>query len=69
MTDEEKQAAEAYIKLHENVEKLILSVIHKELADNVYGAFNGRLRALMLGVLNDELKNIKLGRAGQTLPY
>lgn len=31
MTDEEKQAAEAYLKLHEDVKQLIVDTIYKEL--------------------------------------
>jgi hypothetical protein len=31
MTDEEKQAAEAYIKLHDDVRQLIVDTVYKEL--------------------------------------
>lgn len=31
MTDEEKQAAEAYLKLHEDVRQLIVDTVYKEL--------------------------------------
>lgn len=36
MTDEEKQAAEAYIKLHDDVRQLIVDTVYKELQN--YGS-------------------------------
>lgn len=36
MTEEEKQVAEAYLKLHEDVKQLIVDTIHKELMN--YGS-------------------------------
>ena len=44
MTDEEKQAAEAYVKLHEDVKNLILTTILDEMQLNAQGPFANYMR-------------------------
>jgi hypothetical protein len=44
MTDEEKQAALAFIKLHEDVKELILTTIMDELQLNYQGPFANYVR-------------------------
>jgi hypothetical protein len=44
MTDEEKQTAEAYIKLHADVKELILDTIMDELQLNYQGPFANYVR-------------------------
>jgi hypothetical protein len=43
MTDEEKNAAAAYIKLQFDVKKLILEAIAKEVTENPSGEFSTKL--------------------------
>ena len=44
MTNEEKQAAEAYMKLHEDVKDLILTTILDEMQLNSQGPFANYMR-------------------------
>lgn len=69
MTEEEQQAAAAYIKLQENVKDLILSVVYKELSSNPFGMFSMYLKGFVSNTINDDLKTIRVGKAGQTIPY
>jgi hypothetical protein len=69
MSEEEKAAAAAYVKLHENVEKLILDIVQAEIKVNFYGAFGGQLKTFIQTIINEEMRNFRVGRVGQTLPY
>lgn len=44
MTEEEKRAAEAYVKLHEDVKDLILTVVLDEMQLNSQGPFANYMR-------------------------
>lgn len=44
MTDEDKQAAEAYVKLHADVKDLILTTVMDEMQLNAQGPFANYMR-------------------------
>jgi hypothetical protein len=56
MTDEEKSAAAAYIKLHQNVEDLILTTLMNEMQLNARGPFANFMRAHILMSVEAEQK-------------
>lgn len=57
MTDEEKNAAAAYLKLQDDVRRLILDVVQNELAYNPHSEFSTRISAFMRDhVINHELR-------------
>lgn len=66
MTDEEKQQAEAYIKLSENVRELIIDTVRNELLTNPNGILAGQLKMLIQQTTNDEMKQYRITRIGQT---
>ncbi len=66
MTDEEKQAAEAYLKLHENVRQLIVDEIKAELSRDPYGELAARIRGIASDQTNKDLKDYRIVRIGQT---
>lgn len=43
MTDEDKNTAAAYIKLHDDVRKLILDIVQNELAYSPHSEFSAKL--------------------------
>lgn len=56
MTEEEKQAAEAYVKLHDDVKELILATIMDELQLNYQGPFANYVRNSILMSVEAEQK-------------
>ena len=59
MTEEERQAAEAYLKLHDDIKQLIVDTIYKELMN--YGSpLHSHIAAGMLHTQNfkDAVKNV-----------
>lgn len=74
MTDEDKNTAAAYIKLHDDVRKLILDVVQNELAHNPHGEFSTHISAFMREhVINHELRtqmnNYRIVYKGTTAQY
>lgn len=77
MTEEEKQAAEAYIKLHEDVKKLILDTVVEELMANPHGELGQRIlfvadkqyRDVHQPKLKQEMENFRIVYRGHTAPY
>ena len=58
MTDEEKNAAAAYIKLQFDVKKLILDVVRNELAGNPHSEFSTNLAWFVRNhVIDHELRS------------
>ena len=74
MTDEEKNAAAAYIKLHEDVRQLVLTIVTKELTERPYDSFASLLGshiARMIteqGLIRNELHNYRIVYKGTTAP-
>jgi hypothetical protein len=60
MTDEDKQAAEAYVKLHGDVKDLILTTILDEMQLNPQGPFANYMRdhILMSREAEQKIKNV-----------
>ena len=56
MTEEEKTAAAAYLKLHEDVKELILNTVMDELHINYQGPFANYLRSHVLMSVEAEQK-------------
>ncbi len=59
MTEEERQAAEAYLKLHDDIKQLIVDTIYKELMN--YGSpLHNHISASILYGQNfkDQVKNV-----------
>ena len=57
MTQEEKDAAAAYLKLQFDVKKLILDTVAKEVTENPHSEFSTRISAFMRDyVINHELR-------------
>jgi hypothetical protein len=59
MTEEERQAAEAYLKLHDDIKQLIVDTIYKELMN--YGSpLHSHISASILHSQNfkDQVKNV-----------
>lgn len=74
MTEEDKQAAAAYIKLHEDVKTLILDTVIEELKTRPYDAFsltlsNHLATHVLPGALRGELQNYRIVQKGQTAGY
>jgi hypothetical protein len=69
MTDEEKQQTEAYIKLQDNVQKLVISAVYDELVANPYGMLANHIRMILQSTINDEMKQYRITRTGQTAQY
>ena len=58
MTDEEKNAAAAYIKLQDDVKKLILDVVRNELMGNPHSEFSTNLAWFVRNyVIDHELRS------------
>lgn len=59
MTEEEKRAAEAYVKLHEDVRQLIVDTVYKEL-QNCSSPLHGHIGANILYGQNfkDQVKQV-----------
>lgn len=58
MTDEEKNAAAAYIKLQDDVKKLILDVVRNELRYNPHGEFSMHVSTFVSNyVIDHELRS------------
>jgi hypothetical protein len=59
MTEEERQAAEAYLKLHDDIKQLIVDTIHKELM-NPTGPLHTCISAALLTSYNfkENVKNV-----------
>ena len=68
MTDEEKNAAAAYIKLHEDVKELILTTLMDEMQLNAQGPFANYMRNHILMSVEAEQK-IKCVVSDQMLRY
>lgn len=71
MEEQEKDQAAAYIKLHEDVRKLILDIVMQELADRPYDHFASTLsthvaRHALPHALREELGNYRIVRKGET---
>ena len=73
MTDEEKNAAAAYIKLHDDVRKLILDVVRNELTYNPHSEFSTHVSTFLRNyVIDHELRaqmgNYRIVYKGTTAP-
>ena len=74
MTNEDENTAAAYIKLHDDVRKLILDVVRNELAYNPHSEFSTHISAFMREhVINHELRaqmnNYRIVYKGTTAQY
>lgn len=73
MTDEEKDAASAYLKLHEDVKALILTTIKEEFQRNPYGPLAMEIGQIASGyakmILDREIQNYRIVYRGNTASY
>jgi len=66
MTEEEQRAAEAYLKLHENVREVVLSHVLQEVKNHPHSELASAIRWHIAMTLQEELKNFRVTRVGQT---
>lgn len=69
MTEEEQRAAEAYLKLHENVREVVLSHVLQEVKNHPHSELASAIRWHIAMVLDNELKNFRVARVGNTVSY
>jgi hypothetical protein len=69
MTDEDKQAAEAYVKLHEDVKAVVLVTVIDELHKNPWGPLAAAVRGLVITEMNQQMQNYRIVQRGNTASY
>lgn len=73
MTEDERNAAAAFIKLQDDVEVMILGVVIAELTKAPYGPFAAAIAAAMTmqidNRIHEKMQRMRVGYAGQQLPY
>ena len=65
----EELHAAAYIKLQENVEQMVVDAIKNELSDQPFGVLAQKIRWIIKEELNQEIKQYRVTRVGQTASY
>lgn len=73
MTEEEKNNAAAYVKLHEDVKQLILTTVVEELQRNQYGTLSSLIQTIAAGhaktIIDREIQNYRIVYRGNTASY
>ncbi len=73
MSEEEKNQAAAFLKLHEDVKKLILEAVLYEIRTMPHGEFTTELRHMidrrLSETLNTQMSNYRIAYRGTATPY
>ena len=64
--ENETYAADAYLKLHEDVKRLILETVIEELRQQPWGTLSTTLRGLMASELTSQMGNYRIVMKGHT---
>lgn len=73
MTEDEKNQAAAFVKLHEDVRALVVRAVIEELASNPYGTLTSMLKTLVSQEvsmhLQTQMQNYRIVQRGTTASY
>jgi hypothetical protein len=69
MENQDTYAADAYLKLHEDVRKLILDTVTAELRRDPWGEFGTAVRGMISAEMDNHMQNYRIVRRGNTASY
>jgi hypothetical protein len=69
MENQDTYAADAYIKLHEDVKKLILNTVTAELRRDPWGEFGMAVRGMISTEMNTHMQNYRIVQRGTMASY
>ena len=64
--ENETYAADAYLKLHEDVKRLILETVVQEIRQNPWGELANTLRGVTANQMREEMHNYRIVMKGDT---
>lgn len=69
MENQDTYATDAYIKLHEDVRRLILDTVITELRRDPWGEFGMTVRGMINTEMNQQMPNYRIVARGSTAGY